>query len=48
MTHYYSQVRILEIKGKGKVHLRRGHEGPEEEYRYSITLLIFMDPCIIV
>ena len=25
-------------KGKGKVHPRTGHEGPEEELRYSSTL----------
>ena len=25
-------------KGKGKVHPRTGHEGPEGEYRYSSTL----------
>jgi hypothetical protein len=38
LTHYYSQVRILEMEGKGKVHPRTGHEGPKGEYRYSITL----------
>jgi hypothetical protein len=25
-------------KGKGKIHPRTGHEGPEEEYRYISTL----------
>ena len=28
------------VSGKGKVHLRTGHEGPEGEWRYSSTLLI--------
>jgi hypothetical protein len=27
-----------EVTGRGKVHPRRGHEGPEGEYRYSSTL----------
>jgi hypothetical protein len=26
------------VKGKGKVHPRTGHEGPEGEERYSSTL----------
>jgi hypothetical protein len=28
---------IAKGKGKGKVHLRTGHEGPEEDLRYSST-----------
>jgi hypothetical protein len=27
-------------KGKGKVHPRTGHEGPEGEWRYSSTLCL--------
>jgi hypothetical protein len=27
----------LSCKGKGKVHVRTGHEGPEVEKRYSST-----------
>jgi len=30
--------KITPVKGKGKVHSRTGHEGPEGEYRYSSTL----------
>ena len=29
---------VQHSKGKGKVHLRTGHEGPEGEQRYSFTL----------
>jgi len=29
---------IVEVKGKGKVHPRTGHEGPEGEQMYSSTL----------
>jgi hypothetical protein len=29
---------VQHSKGKGKVHLRTGHEGPEGEQRYSSTL----------
>ena len=29
---------VFEGMGKGKVHPRRGHEGPEGEYRYSSIL----------
>jgi hypothetical protein len=29
---------MLKGKGKGKVHARTGHEGPEEEEMYSSTL----------
>ena len=28
----------LNVKGKGKVHTRTGHEGPEWKYRQSSTL----------
>ena len=31
---------ILYCKGKGKVHPRRSHEGPEEEKRYICTLYL--------
>jgi len=37
MTRVGSQ-RQSKKKGKGKVHPRTGHEGQEEEYRYSCTL----------
>jgi len=29
---------IINGKGKGQVHRRTGHEGPEGEYRYGSTL----------
>jgi hypothetical protein len=29
---------LLKVKGKGKIQPRTGHEGPEEEQRYSSTL----------
>ena len=29
---------LLKVKGKGKIEPRTGHEGPEEEQRYSSTL----------
>jgi hypothetical protein len=31
-------VVVLEVKGQGKLHPRRGNEGPKGEYRYSSTL----------
>jgi hypothetical protein len=33
----YTKSRV-KGKGKGKVHPRTGHEGPEGEYMYSSTL----------
>ena len=33
---------IFMIKVKGKVHPRTGHEGPEEEQRYSSTLSLIL------
>jgi len=32
------RTRNTQGKCKGKVHFRTGHEGPEEEKRYSLTL----------
>jgi len=29
---------FVKVKGKGNVHPRTGHEGPEGEYSYSCTL----------
>ena len=29
---------FVKVKGKGKVHARTGHEGPEGEYSYSSSL----------
>ena len=36
--YFCSGVRVGDCKGKGKVHLRTGHEGPEGEQRYGCTL----------
>jgi len=37
----------IKVKAKGKVHPRTGHEGPEEEQRYSSTLslTLALDEC---
>jgi hypothetical protein len=37
--HAYSP-HTKRVKGKGTVHPRTGHEGPEGEYRYSSTLTL--------
>jgi hypothetical protein len=34
----YKQCILLKVKGKGKVHPRTGHEGPDGEQRYGSTL----------
>jgi hypothetical protein len=37
-TTFVWNIILIEVKGKGKVHPRTGHEGPEGEKRYSSTL----------
>ena len=39
-THSHNNTRRYTTKGKGKVHPRTGHEGPEGEQRYSSTLTL--------
>jgi hypothetical protein len=36
--HVQLPTQLVKVKGKGKVHPRTGHEGPEGEKRYSSIL----------
>jgi hypothetical protein len=35
-------VKDVDLRGKGKVHPRTGHEGPEGEWTYSSTLSLML------
>ena len=37
-THSNTRCLLYRVTGKGKVHLRTRHKGPQREYRYSFTL----------
>ena len=39
VSYLFSHWKLIsyKVKGKGKVHPRTGHEGPEGEWRYSST-----------
>jgi len=45
VSEYYTETEI--DKGKGKGQPRKDHEGPEEEWKYSSTLSVTSELCVV-